>query len=446
MTQSVEAPLSSGTDLDAPRTPTSSTEKERSYGTTSAILFNELVLARFRWFTLNARFGELGGAPSWLAPAGSAPDPPITDADRNAAERTYREALDRFTELEGEIVAAYWSVTVPSGVVMTMRSRRWPLGLFLDSRISLHRATTWLTGSDSRVAELLHHCDTLGNKAAEILRRTPKRVAMTWIFSTESYLLDAVEERTLCATPAATQTNGRPETETTVDPGATARGNREARVDRGAPPADAAGPSAASSDEDELVTRGRSEVLEIEKYYDRAAANAARFIYFWGMLVGAVLAAAVGALGAVLVHAVFDVLDPDEAATRFFFGCYAAGALGAIVSVLSRMRSERFSLDYEVGRMPAFWLGTFRPFLGAVFGLVVYFALESEVVQLPPPPDGGEFFFFTLFAFVAGFSERLTKILLGSAERTVAGTLEEADKAVGAAANTRASSANERPV
>ena len=37
----------------------------------------------------------------------------------------------------------------------------------------------------------------------------------------------------------------------------------------------------------DLVARGRTEIIEIEKYYDRAAANAARFLYFWGMLAGA---------------------------------------------------------------------------------------------------------------------------------------------------------------
>jgi hypothetical protein len=95
------------------------------------------------------------------------------------------------------------------------------------------------------------------------------------------------------------------------------------------------------------------------------------------------------------------------------------------------MRSDRFSLDYEVGRMPAFWLGAFRPFIGAVFGLVVYFALQSELLQLQRPIEDKAFYFFTLFAFVAGFSERLTHVILGGAERTVAGTLEEADKAVG---------------
>jgi len=65
------------------------------------------------------------------------------------------------------------------------------------------------------------------------------------------------------------------------------------------------------------------------------------------------------------------------------------------------------------------------------FGLVVYFALQSELLQLQRPIEDKAFYFFTLFAFVAGSSERLTHVILGGAERTVAATLEEADKAVG---------------
>ena len=229
----------------------------------------------------------------------------------------------------------------------------------------------------------------------------------------------------------------------TADPAAPDRGAVQAPVDDGAVPADLAAELADEPTEAELVARGRSEIIEIEKYYDRAASNAARFVYFWGMLVGALVAGAVGLLIASIAGGVFGVLELNSLTTRFFFACYTAGALGAIVSVLTRMRSDRFSLDYEVGRMPAFWLGTFRPFLGSVFGLVIYFALQSELLQLQKPDEGKAFFFFTLFAFVAGFSERLTHVILGDAERTVEQTLTEADNAVGATSTTT-STANGR--
>jgi hypothetical protein len=432
VSQSIEAPASTGSVLNGGGRDASSNGETRPSRSASAILFNELVLAHFRWFALQGRYGEFGGLPAELAPAGWPPERAPTEEERKAAEDHYHEKLEQFTASEGEIVAAYWSATVPSGIVMTMQHRGRVLNLLFGPSISLHRATTWLTASDSRVAELLHHCDTLGNKAAHILTRTPKRVAMTWIFSTESYLLGIVEGRSWGLSPGASQANGRPERKAARVDAASASGSAQTPA-AGTTKAsgDPAKKPAAEPAEDDLVTRGRSEIIEIEKYYDRAASNAARFLYFWGMLAGALVAAAAGVLIASIVGSGFGVIDLGAASTRFFFACYAAGALGAIVSVLTRMRSDRFALDYEVGRMPAFGLGAFRPFIGAVFGLFIYFALQSELLQLQKPDEGKAFFFFTLFAFVAGFSERLTHVILGGAERTVAGTLEQADRAVG---------------
>jgi hypothetical protein len=402
-----------------------------------AVLFTELVLAHFHWFVLHGRYGEVGGLPAGLAPAGWRSDQ-VTPQERKAAENRYHEKLKQFTALEGKIVAAYWSATVPSGIVMTeQRRHRNLLNLLLGPTLTLHRATTWLTASDPRIAELLHHCDTLGNKAAQILTRTSKRVAMTWIFSAESYLLGIVEGRSWGPIPAPSETNGRrePKAADGHPPSAGTTGQTSAAERTKASEESAKKPSRGMS-EDELVDRGRAEIIEIEKYYDRAAANAARFNLFWGMVAGAFLAGAVAVVIALIAHFGFDSIDLQSVSTRFFFACYSAGALGAMVSVLTRMRSSTFSLDYEVGRTAAFWLGAIRPFIGAIFGLFIYFALQSELLQLQEPAETKAFFFFTLLAFVAGFSERLTRVILSNAERTVAGTLDEADKAAGETSTT----------
>jgi hypothetical protein len=92
------------------------------------------------------------------------------------------------------------------------------------------------------------------------------------------------------------------------------------------------------------------------------------------------------------------------------------------VSVMSRMNAgaDKFSLDYEVGRNSLRRLGSFRPFLGAVFGVALYFTLSSGILQTEIPPDRSKaFFYYGTLAFVAGFSERWTKVILGGAERTI---------------------------
>ena len=230
MSQSVETPASTG-PVPSGRGSDASKRAARPAPSASAILFNELVLAHFRWFALHGRYGEFGGLPAQLAPAGWPPNPPPTDADRSAAEADYREKLEQFIESEGDIVAAYWSTTVPSGIVMTMRPRR-ARDLLLGPTISLHRATTWLTASDPQVAELLHHCDSLGNKAAQILTHTPKRVAMTWIFSTESYLLGVVEGRSWGPICGESATNGHRESRTVDALAAPTNENAETRSPR----------------------------------------------------------------------------------------------------------------------------------------------------------------------------------------------------------------------
>jgi hypothetical protein len=409
MSQSVEVPATTDEVVNG----SVGNGETRSGG---AILFNELVLAHFRWFVLHARYGEPGGLPVTLAPPEWRPDPDQQpkEEDRKEAERCYHEKLERFTELEGEIKAAYWSATLPSGIVMTEKPRRRKLyDLVLGPKISLHRATTWLTASDPSIAELLHHCDTLGNKVAQILTRTSKRVAMTWIFSTESYLLGIVEGRAWGPVRAPRETDGRSQLKAPDGKRALTGETINNQLTEG-----------------DLVSRGRAEIIEIEKYYDRAAGNAGRFLYFVGMVAGIIVAAVAAVVIALIAGYSFHVIQ-NSVSTQFFFACYTAGALGAIVSVLTRMRSRSFPLDYEVGRMPALWLGALRPFIGAVFGLFVYFALRGELLQqLQEPDEGKAFFFFTVLAFIAGFSERLTRVLISNAERTVAGTLEEADKAL----------------
>jgi hypothetical protein len=93
--------------------------------------------------------------------------------------------------------------------------------------------------------------------------------------------------------------------------------------------------------------------------------------------------------------------------------------LGAIVSVLSRMagRGRGFIVDHEIGRWGIQRLGSYRPLIGAIFGLALYFLASTTLVQLDP--NAKTFAFFIVIAFLAGFSERWAQVVLGGAEQTV---------------------------
>ena len=86
-----------------------------------------------------------------------------------------------------------------------------------------------------------------------------------------------------------------------------------------------------------------------------------------------------------------------------------AGALGAVVSVIQRINSGVFELEYDVGGPYTFFLGGLRPVLGGVFAMAITFAVSGGLVHLPVDPQAHtdtRRFALLVLAFLAGFSER----------------------------------------
>lgn len=311
-------------------------------------------------------------------------------------EQRFRDKLREFQQREGSLLHAYWSRRRPSAVALTVRPRRrlkrrtlrrwWPLRgksqraddplTDPDAIIRLHRVTDWLA-RESPIADLLHHCDTLGIRVGEILRGTSERIAMQWIFSVQSHLIGFIE-----------RTDGK----------------------------------ATQEQIDEIVESQSRELVEIEHYYDRAGDKTARVVYFAGMMLGAFYSAVLAGILALALWLSGWIEAPHVEGIETFFVSYAAGGIGAIVSVMFRMANEdKFNIDYEVGRPTVRKLGAFRPFIGAIFGVAMYFLISSGLPQVELPESQEAFFYYGTVAFLAGFAERRTKVILGSAE----GTLEK---------------------
>ena len=89
------------------------------------------------------------------------------------------------------------------------------------------------------------------------------------------------------------------------------------------------------------------------------------------------------------------------------------------------MSADKFHVRHEVGRGYVQRVAAFRPFIGGIFGVLVYFALAGDVItgiNVPPETDEPKrFAFFLVFAFAAGFSERMVKEVL----RTTSGDDEK---------------------
>jgi hypothetical protein len=293
----------------------------------------------------------------------------------HSLEVAFRRTLEEFEREYGTLVSVYWSRHDASAVGVTIKEPpRWRrlLGM-TDAQIRFHRATDWVTSAVPAIPDALNACETLAAKVSEVLRSTSERVAMQWIFSVASHLLGFVERT-----------------------GAAEHG-REAHL---------------------VADEARAELHEIESYYDRAGMKAGRIVYAAGMVFGIGGLIVLGFVSAAVLWA-FGAYTQHGTEIQVFFACYAAGALGGIVSVMSRMASPRnaFVVDYEVGRASLRLLGSFRPLLGAIFGLSFYFAVKGQLLQITPARGAGtSFYWYTALAFVAGFSERFTKVLLDSAE------------------------------
>jgi len=330
---------------------------------------------------LLARFARRNGRPSQDGNAAGLSAESVADASRLKQEYDHEAAA--FQDAEGEITRSYWCASEASAVVLTekKRRRRW-LPWRRGGNHRLHRATDWVTADAPEIAGLLHSGDTLAIRISRVLQPVPQRIALEWIFSEQSFLLGFVE-----------RAGGRPSRKETVS----------------------------------VVARHQLEVDRIEGYYNRAAKKAAQIRYFGGMLLGLLPVAVLAPAMAGIIE-LFGDLDLSSEATRNFYACFGAGAVGAMVSVMTRVRQEAgLKLDYEVGPALIILLGSFRPVLGAIFGTMAFFALESGFLQPAPSSDTTSFFYYPLFAFAAGFSERWAHVVFGDADLSVARALTGAD-------------------
>jgi hypothetical protein len=364
---------------------------------TGSLLFPDLVWAHWAWqsrahpheFPVRGyarRFrARLNGRASRRRNGSERPvEAKAPEPDLRALYDQYTSLANAFVEAEGEIVHAHWCVSEASAVALTVKKKKrfswFPGRQYGDLR--LHRATDWVTAEAPKIAELLHRSDTLAIRITRVLHSVPRTIAVEWIFNEQSYLLGFVE-----------RLGGRP----------------------------------TKNETSWAVDRHEDELKRIERYYDRAARKTARIRYFGGLVLG-VGAVGVLAVSVALTIGIFGTFDRGADDTRTFFACFVAGAVGAMVSVMIRMRQEDgIRLDYEVGALLIYLLGAFRPVLGAVFGTVTYFALESGFLQINAPAGKPEFFYYALFAFVAGFTERFARVLLTEADLTVERALSEAD-------------------
>jgi len=141
-----------------------------------------------------------------------------------------------------------------------------------------------------------------------------------------------------------------------------------------------------------------------ESEFERAAQRHAQGLYGRGMALGIAALAAICAAVA-LVFYLNDV-------PAWYGVAIVAGGVGAIVSVLQRMASQRLRLDYEAGQGTLIALGAVRPLIGATFGIVLFCAVEGDWIPAIEISTGSSLAFYAVLGFLAGFNERFAQDML----------------------------------
>jgi len=268
----------------------------------------------------------------------------------------YDEALRAFQQRHGQIIGCYWCTQIESGVALTERRR---LGGWLHPVYSFHRESDWATHNAPDVAAELHRCDELAVRAKTVLTGVRQRICMQLVMSSAAHLLSLVDTRARHAN---------------------------------------------DGDTDIALERERAAITKTENYYHEAANGQAQMVYFGGMASVTVALAIIAA-----VWLTYDWASPLAA--------LIAGAVGAVVSVIQRINSGKFSLEYDVGSPYAFFLGGLRPLIGGAFAMAISFAFSGGLLHLPVAAEestGHRHLVLLVLGFIAGFSERWAQDTLTS--------------------------------
>ena len=327
-----------------------------------------------------ARRGELFPFPElahlhhrWRQALEEDPNPP----DLAQRATAYHAARAAFEEEHGPIVSEYWCWNVPSAVALTEKPRRKVDSWFRKPFPAFHRASDWATKDHPDVAKQMHRCDELAIKASALLSGVRRVICLRLVMSSAAHLLSFVDERDGPRKPA----------ENVV-------ANAENVV----------------ADTENVVADEKRALDKAQAYLRTAANGQAQIVYFLSMALAAVAIGALALLGSSWMSV--PGVDKDD-----LWASVAAGAFGAVVSVVQRINSGQFALTYDVGRPYVVFLGALRPVLGAAFGLVLYLAVVSgllDVFEVPTDDQTKELFFFIVIAFLAGFNERWAQDTLTS--------------------------------
>ncbi len=258
----------------------------------------------------------------------------------------YDELREAFQREHGPIVRAYWCSHVESAVALTEQKSR-----FGGQRFSFYRETHWATRDQPDIANEMYRCDELAVRATTVLTGVRQRICMNLVMASAEHLMSLVDRRAAHDDPKANAA---------------------------------------------MLEHEREAIARTEEYYKEAANGQAQIVYFAGMAVVVLLISLIATIWLSITWA-----TPVAA--------LVAGSIGALVSVVQRINSGQFDLEYDVGKPYALFLGGLRPLIGGAFAMVLTFAFTGGLLHLPVAEnesDPDRHLALLVISFLAGFSER----------------------------------------
>lgn len=159
----------------------------------------------------------------------------------------------------------------------------------------------------------------------------------------------------------------------------------------------------------EIVSQVRQKGGELDQIKEFAAEAARASSLAWYLL-GLPLGLLVGGVLIFLLREFPNVLVQNDRGNvgRQVAICLAAGAIGAVISVMTRItRAQKVKVDINQGRPLTMAAGGFRTIIGSIFGAVLYVLVSGDLLPLEVPSGENQaVLFFAGLAFIAGFSER----------------------------------------
>ncbi len=334
----------------------------------------------------------------------------------DAYEEIFQELLDVFGAQRGGVITAYFCENIRVAAALTdiysashradgpilsvdelaeerervaNRSRverlaDWFRGHFSEraSSTAIHIEPTFGDPDSPRAKQILFRCLKVHYQAIEYLKPKPRKICMRMTFNVITLLLGTLDNRI-------------------------GRGEKASAFDQ------------SHADQRTL----EEELASTEAYYLNAARRTSRMHYMLGMVIGLPLAGAV----AYVLYKIDGI--PTNMAIVF-----AAGSVGALVSVMERLTAGKLNMNHEVGRTTNVSLGLIRPFIGALFALALYFFISGELVSVfNLPEEDVQPYFFAGIGFLAGFSERFAQDIVAQGKSAAGGAAAAPSRAPTAA-------------